>query len=341
MNASLAGEVLWWLRQEDEGTLDSLRERADRTRARTVGEEVHLRGLLEFSNACERTCTYCGLRRPRRDLPRYHMTDREILGCADEAYRMGMGTLLLQSGEYRETPIESLVSTVRAIRQRTEMAIALSVGERSPLHYRALREAGADRYLLKFETSDAVLMDRIHPPRVNRTSNRLHLLMHLKRLGFEVASGIMVGIPGQTWASVARDILLFRALDLDMIAVGPYIPHPRTPLCSSPPASADQVPATACSCLKVIALSRLVRPDAHIPATRAMAVSVEKGYGSSLDWGADVVMVNLTPDPYRSLYDPYPGGDTPSADLDTVLEVIRHAGRIRGRGRGDRRFVTC
>lgn len=223
-------DILVWLREADDTRLEELWREADRVRHENVGDEVHLRGLVEFSNHCARLCGYCGLRRDNRELGRYRMTLDEILACAREAVRFGYGTVVLQSGEDFGATAEWVADVVRRIKSETPLAVTLSLGERREPELLLWRHAGADRYLLRFETSNERLYAQIHPPRPGVRSDRIALLRRLREIGYEVGSGVMVGIPGQSWDDLANDIEMFRHLDLDMIGVGPYIPHPATPL---------------------------------------------------------------------------------------------------------------
>ena len=223
-------EVLDWLTETDAAALAALWLRADDVRRRHVGDAVHLRGLVEFSNHCARQCGYCGIRAGNTAVRRYRMSTEEILGCARLARRLGYGTVVLQSGEDPGTTRAWLAGTVRRIKDETGLAVTLSAGERSEADLRAWHAAGADRYLLRFETSNPELFRRIHPPRRGRRSDRIALLRRLRDLGYEVGSGAMIGLPGQTFADLARDLALFRELDLDMIGVGPFLPHPATPM---------------------------------------------------------------------------------------------------------------
>jgi len=228
MDLSRAG-LARWLREEDPDRLEVLFASADATRARHVGDEVHRRGLIEISNHCVRRCAYCGIRSSNTEVARYRMEPEEILACARQAKSFGYGTVVLQSGEDRAHTTEWVAELVRRIAGETGLAITLSLGERPLEDYEAWRRAGADRYLLRFETTDPELFARIHPGYPGREP-RLAILRRLRELDYEVGSGVMIGIPGQSYDSLARDLELFRELDLDMIGVGPYIPHPDTPL---------------------------------------------------------------------------------------------------------------
>jgi biotin synthase len=233
---------------------------------------------------------------------------------------------------------------VRRIKEATGLAVTLSLGERTLDELTLWRASGADRYLLRFETSDRELFARIHPPAHDQTScDRIELLRNIKALGYETGSGIMVGIPGQTYESVARDLELFRELDLDMIGIGPYITHPTTRLGldGASAAGADQVPATEQMACIVVALARLVCPEANIPSTSALAtINSVHGRAHGLTRGANVCMPNLTPVHYRCLYEIYPEKagckNTPGDSHRTVLETLFGLARPVGRGPGSR-----
>ncbi len=336
--------ILQWLRETDAGRLQELWAEADRVRAEHVGDEVHLRGLIEFSNFCWRRCLYCGLRRDNTALARYRLCERQIMRCVREAEVFGYGTVVLQSGEDREVELDWLCRVVARIRNESSVAVTLSVGERSEDELLALRQAGADRYLLRFETSNRELFDRIHPPLDGLKCDRIALLRTLRKLGYEVGSGVMIGTPGQTYDDLANDIELFGELDLDMIGVGPYIAHEATPLgrhpekFTAPPG--EQVPADELMTYKTVALTRLMRPDTNIPATTALAtLNTGDGRELALQRGANVIMPNITPVPYRSAYEIYPGKacitETAGQCHLCVQGRIMAIGRTVGRGRGD------
>jgi len=335
--------ILAWLREEDPERLAELWMLADRVRAAHVGDAVHLRGLVEFSNVCRRQCAYCGLRAANGRLARYGMTAAEILACAVEAHARGYGTVVLQAGEDPRLSASWLGDLVKRIKDSTPLAVTLGVGERTAEDYRHWRECGADRYLLRTETADRALFARLHPPLAPDLPERPALLVLLRELGYEIGGGIMVGLPGQTCASVARDIELFAASDLDMIGIGAYLPHPETPLgreflAGGPPVF-DQIPNSELATLKVLALARLVCPEANIPATTALASISSGGYEHGLRCGANVIMPNLTPAAYRRRYDIYPSAvrQGERGQLDVIEKALAAAGRCRAEGRGDRR----
>lgn len=357
-------ELVSWLRETDPEMLEQLWHAADETRRSHVGDQVHLRGLIEISNHCVRLCGYCGLRAGNRELGRYRMSEEEILECADKAAQYGYGTVVLQAGEDYGLSRDWIASLVRRIKAETGLAVTLSLGERPEDDLAAWREAGADRYLLRFETSDPALYAVIHPGRGGRPahpSDRIELLRRLQELGYEAGSGVMVGIPGQTYDILADDIDLFRHLDLDMIGVGPYIAHPATPLGTQggganhedgsggngggrthDSADGEQVPSDELMVYRVVALTRLVCPEANIPSTTALAtINKESGRELGLQRGANIVMPNLTPPEYRMLYEIYPD----KACVNETAEMCRgclngriHAiGRSVGEGPGGRR----
>jgi biotin synthase len=341
-------EIIAWLREESPERLESLWRRADAARRQGVGDEVHLRGLLEISSHCVRECLYCGLRASHRDLPRYRMTEGEVLDGARQAAAYGYGTVVLQSGEDYGIGAEWLAAIIRRIKAETPLAVTLSLGERPASDLGLWREAGADRYLLRFETSNRTLYDRIHPPVAGRTSDRPALLRGLRDLGYEIGGGVMVGIPGQTYADLTDDILLMARLDLDMIGVGPFLPHPATPLGQGDAAAVpvgEQAPNTELMTYKMVALARLACPRANIPSTTALAtLNMAQGRELGLQRGANVVMPNLTPVKYRALYEIYPGKacitETAEQCRTCLDRRIQSIGRRLGTGRGNSPRLT-
>lgn len=340
-----------WLQVRDAAALEPLWAEADRLRRLHVGDEVHLRGLIEASSHCIRHCLYCGLRAPSEGLDRYRMNGAEMLDCAFEALRLGYGSVVIQAGEDPGLSQTLIAEVVRAIKRRTPLAVTLSLGERSDEDLRAWREAGADRYLLRFETSDPVLYRRIHPNLPGVPSDRFAQLVRMREMGYEIGTGVMVGIPGQTWDTLAADILRFREFDMDMIGVGPFLPSPRTPLggpqaavFAAPPE--EQVPNDELSTLKAVALTRLVCPDANIPSTTALA-TLDRAQGRELALmrGANVVMPNVTPVAYRARYEIYPGKacihETAAACQGCLEGRIQAIGRRIGKGPGGRFRSGC
>lgn len=306
-------DLISLLSLRDEKALQPLFFAADARRKKTVGDIVHVRGIVEFSNHCERNCLYCGLRRANRQLKRYRMTDREILEAAFAVKRANIATLVLQSGEDLFYDAEKLCRLIESIKRETGLIITLSLGERQREEYQAFRQAGADRYLLKHETASPSLYHRLRPG--SRLENRLMCLGWLNDLGFQTGSGNMVGLPGQDASVLADDIALINSLNADMAGIGPFLPHPQTPLSPCPPGEVLPV-------LTVLALVRLTRPAIHLPATTAMSVLHPEGRLKALASGANVFMPDFTPPAYRRLYDLYPGRSVDSEDPLSILNLL-------------------
>jgi biotin synthase len=278
--------------------LEALYHRADLYRKKYAGEEVHLRGLIEFSNYCRKNCCYCGIRRDNVKARRYRMPNEEILSTVTLAEKLGYRTVVLQSGEDMYFTADRLVDLIKRIKQQSDVAVTLSIGERPQEEYERFFKAGADRTLMRFETSNRVLYQKLHPD--SDYDERMTQLKWQKEIGFQVGSGIMIGLPGQTMEDLAGDILKFKELELDMVGVGPYICHQDTPLEGNDNGTVEMT-------FKVIALTRIVTRYAHIPATTALATLRQAdGRERALQLGANVVMPNVTPVEYRSMYELYP-----------------------------------
>lgn len=303
---------------------------ADRVREKYVGNDVHLRGLIEFSNYCRNNCCYCGIRRDNKKARRYRLEPDEIIALARQARDFGYRTIVMQSGEDVYYTIDRMRHIIRAVKDM-DMALTLSIGEKTYEEYRAYRDAGADRYLLRIETTDKALYEKLDPGM--SWDNRLRCLQDLKRLGYETGSGSMVGLPGQTPDSIADDILFFKEFGVDMAGIGPFIPHPETPL-------KDAEGRAFTLALKTMALTRLLLPDINIPATTAMEALNPEGRMIALKSGANVVMPNVTETEYRRLYQLYPGkagmDDTPLHSRTAIGEKILAAGRTIGTTKGFR-----
>lgn len=303
---------------------------ANRVRQQQVGDAVWLRGLIEFSSYCRHNCYYCGLRSGNKSAGRYRLSPAEILAAVRQVAAAGLGTVVLQSGEDAWWTTARLVELVQGIKeQQPQLAITLSVGERSYADYAALHQAGADRFLLRFETSNPQLYAELHPG--TTLVQRLECLHHLQQLGYEVGSGCLVGLPGQTLADLANDLLLISRLGLPMVGIGPFIPHPDTPLAD---ATAGDVTLT----LKMLAITRLLLPASNIPVTTALATLDGSGRQNGWQAGANVVMPNATPATYWQQYELYPDkaqlGDSLQHNLATLLAQITAAGRHVGQGPG-------
>jgi len=296
---------------------------ADHIRKQFMGDAVHLRGIIEFSNYCERNCRYCGLRAANRQLKRYRIEEDEIISTASEAVALGYRTVVLQSGEDSFYDADKMAFIVKRLKALPGLAVTLSCGERSAEEYRLWREAGADRYLLKHETADPVLYKQLHPDMT--FDNRRRCLYNLREAGFQVGSGCMVGLPGQTLEALADDLLLLKELDVEMAGIGPFIPHPRTPLGSAPAGTVEMT-------LKMLAIARLLLPQAHLPATTALGTIDPSAHRKALQAGGNVVMPVITPQRYRTLYEIYPHNktcpdDNPDYGRCCIGKVIASLGR--------------
>ncbi len=304
---------------------------ADAVRKEFVGDEVHLRGLIEFSNICKRTCKYCGLRYENKNLERYRISPEDIVFYADKAVQMGYKTVVLQSGEDEFYNAKKLADIVKEIK-KSDVAVTLSVGEMSFEDYKLLKDAGADRYLLRIETTDKELYKKMHP---NMSfENRIRCLRDLKKLGYEVGTGCLVGLEGQTPESLADDILFFKEINADMVGIGPFISNPDTPLKNAP--NGDFTLA-----LKVMALTRIVLKNINIPATTAMETLNPNGRIIALKSGANVVMPNVTSKEYRKKYEIYPGkiciNENPEQCRGCIENKIKSIGRTIGADKGFRK----
>ena len=315
----------------DEDELDLLFGFADDIRREYVGDAVLLRGLIEFSNVCRNTCMYCGLNRHNTQLTRYRLSQDEILAAAGNIWRAGVKTVVLQSGEEDNLDSRWLRQVIEAIKKDFDMAVTLSVGERCREDYESWKEAGADRYLLKIETSDPGLYRELHPGM--SFENRIRCLEDLVELGYQTGSGNIVGLKGQTLRSLAGDIRFFKQGNFDMISVSPFIPHPQTALANEPAAGLTMT-------LKMTALARIVSRNAHIPATTAIgSLHGRDERPKALAVGANVLMPNFTPAPYRRHYEIYPNKRCVSEDPQTCAgcmeQMVAAIGRHVDYSRGD------
>ena len=260
-------------------------------------------------------CLYCGLQSSNKNVERYRLAKDEILSIAKSGVEAGYKTIVMQSGEdsYFSAKVHcEIISEIKSL----DVALTLSLGERTYHEYKAFKDAGADRYLIRIETTDEKLYKKMHP--FADFENRKRCLRDLKKVGFETGTGCLVGLPGQTVESLADDILFFKDIDADMIGIGPFISHPDTPLASEPNGDFNLA-------LKVMALTRLILPDINIPATTAMETLKENGRLLALQSGANVVMPNLTDFEHKRLYSIYP--NKASADRNEVEVMLKRIGR--------------
>ena len=294
---------------------------ADRVRKQQIGNDVFLRGIIEFSNFCERNCLYCGLRKGNKKLSRYRMSDDEIIATAKQINKTGISTVVLQSGEDSFYRVEIICNLIERIQKETNLIITLSIGERPLDDYKAFQQAGANRYLLKHETSSPDLYKYLRPG--CELDKRIQCLRTIKHLGFETGTGNMVGLPGQTLEILADDLLVMKILDADMLGIGPFISHPETPIAGI---ENDDIELT----LRVLAIARLLTRNTNIPATTALATLHPQGRLLALQAGANVVMPDFTPEIYKSRYDIYPG-KTDTGSAEEIIEELKKAIHSIGR----------
>lgn len=309
--------------------MDYLFHTADEIRQQICGDVIHVRGIIEFSSYCRCACLYCGLQAGNEKLLRYRMPPQEIVATAQEAIAAGYRTLVLQAGEdlwYDKTILSSIINDLSAC----EAAITLGVGERRLDEYQAWKEAGADRYLIKHETADEALYNRLHPH--SSFANRLKCMRQIQELGYQLGSGFMVGLPGQTNRTLAKDIMLLKELDVDMAGIGPFIAHPQTELAGS--CSGDPMLTIKCVAIARIALKRV-----HLPATTALGVRGAEYKKSAFAAGANVIMLKLEPHEYRALYDIYPKSLGPiktiAEERKQLEEYVTSVGRQVADDNGD------
>lgn len=328
MNDFSKNEVIEILKDNSQN--DWLFSLADKIRKENVGDEVHLRGLIEFSNICKRTCKYCGLRCENKEIDRYRIEPDDIIFYAQKAVDMGYKTIVLQSGEDEYYSREILCRIIKGIKT-LDVALTLSIGERSFDDYKAFKDCGADRYLIRIETTDKELYKKMHPHM--SFENRVRCLKDLGKLGYEVGTGCLVGLPGQTIESLANDILFFKEINADMVGIGPFIAHPHTPL-------KDCLNGDFTLALKVMALTRILLKNINIPATTAMETLNQNGRIIALQSGANVVMPNVTTTEYRAKYEIYPNkiciNENPAQCFNCVSGKIRSIGRSVSTGYGFR-----
>ena len=298
---------------------DALFKAAYDVKTRTVGRRVAFRGLVEFGNICEKDCYYCGIRRSNTKVRRYRMNADEIVRAAEWAYKAGYGSLVLQSGELtgeREVAfVEGVLRRVHAFAGE-EFGITLSLGEQTEETYLRWREAGAHRYLLRIETSNPSLYATLHPAD-HSWERRRDALRSLRRCGYQVGTGVMSGLPGQTIDDLASDIEFFASEDVDMIGMGPYIPHPDTPLGKDLPWNGDAAKKRLELGLRMIAATRLYLHDVNIAAATALQALDHEGREKGLLAGANVIMPNVTDNQYRADYQLYTG--KPCLDENATL----------------------
>ena len=316
----------------DEEDVSLARSLAREIALERFGKRLWFRGIVEFSNICKQNCLYCGIRRDNHKVCRYRLTPEEILECCADGYEGGFRTFVLQGGEDGWFTDERMCAIVREIKAKfPDCAVTLSLGERSRESYQALFDAGADRYLLRHETADETHYRLLHPAE-QTLQNRLRCLRDLKDIGYQTGCGIMVGSPGQTPATLARDMVFMQEFKPEMIGVGPFLPHGDTPFRDEPAGSVELT-------LFILALCRIMLPDVLLPATTALGTAESDGRIRGVLAGCNVVMPNLSPAAVRKkymLYDNKAGTElTASQGVALLRRQMESIGYEVAIGRGD------
>ena len=301
------------LEHRSDETAAILAEKADAVRREVYGNTVFIRGLIEVSNICRNDCLYCGIRRSNKSCDRYRLTKEQILECAEEGYALGFRTFVLQGGEGIFSA-EHTANIVRELKNRYhDCAVTLSLGEYSREEYALMREAGADRYLLRHETADKAHYARLHPSDMSY-DNRMRCLRDLHTLGFQVGCGFMVGSPYQTLRNLALDLRFVEEFSPEMCGIGPFIPQKDTPFGNYPA-------GTAAMTIYLLSIIRLIKPNILLPATTALGTITKDGRERGIKAGANVVMPNLSPLSERKKYALY---DNKIATGDESAQAVEH-----------------
>ena len=312
--------------------IDYLTERAKCIRDDIYGKRVFIRGLIEISNYCKNDCYYCGIRRSNKNAQRYRLSKEQILSCCENGYELGFRTFVMQGGEDAFFKDEVVCDIVSSIKERyPDCAVTLSLGERSTESYRKMKEAGADRYLLRHETFDNTHYNKLHPVELD-PENRKRCLRDLKALGYQTGTGIMVGSPYQTLENITEDLLFIKELNPEMIGIGPFIPHKDTPFKNFESGTMEMT-------LRLISILRLLCPKALIPATTALGTISPQGREKGILAGANVIMPNLSPKEDRKKYmlynDKLSDGEEAAEGLNKLKESMRKIGYEIVEDRGD------
>ncbi len=317
----------------DGGAIDgALGEAARAVTERIYGKSVYVRGLIEISNICKNDCLYCGIRKSNKNCVRYRLDADTIVSCADEGYELGFRTFVLQGGEdvyYTDEVMCDIIGRIKS--SHPDCAVTLSLGERSRDSYRRMRDAGADRYLLRHETANPDHYAQLHPASMSY-ENRIQCLYTLRELGYQVGCGFMVGSPYQTNRHIANDLCFIRDFYPDMCGIGPFVPHHETPFASFPSGTVEKT----CRLLSII---RLLCPRVLLPSTTALGTIHPRGREMGILAGANVVMPNLSPVGVRKQYELYDNkictGEESAQCRDCLEMRVRSVGREIVTDRGD------
>ena len=323
-------EILYLLKLETDEDKKLLFRRAYEIKEKYIGRKVYYRGLIEFSNICHKDCLYCGIRRSNKNVQRYELTDKEVIDAAKYVAENKFGSLVIQAGERSSKDftkrITRLISEIKEISDG-KIGITLSLGEQKEETYSEWFEAGAHRYLLRIEEADPELYKKLHPNnKLHDYQVRLEALKLIKKIGFQVGTGVMIGLPFQSIENLADDLLFFKNFDVDMVGMGPYIEHHNTPLYEFKESLIPQKSRLALS-LKMIAILRIMMKDINIASTTALQAIDPMGREKGLQCGANIIMPNITPGKYREnylLYEDKPCTDENPDDCTDCLEKRIH-----------------
>ncbi|MCX8166544.1 MAG: [FeFe] hydrogenase H-cluster radical SAM maturase HydE [Candidatus Micrarchaeota archaeon] len=290
--------------------IEFLKNKTTEITQKFVGNKVYFRGIIEFSNVCEKNCYYCGIRKDNKKIKRYLMDEKKIIDCALFAAKNGYGSIVLQSGELTSKNfIDYVIKLVANIKKLTKkyqkngLGITLSIGEQSKKVYQELYDAGAHRYLLRIETSNKNLYRKLHPDDEKHSfEKRLNCLKHLKEIGYQLGTGVMIGLPGQTIEDLVNDVIFYKNIDADMIGMGPYVIHTETPLRWYEKTWQKNRSTIFNLSLKMIAVTRLLLKDVNIAATTALQTFHPYGRELGILFGANVIMPIITPLEFRKHY---------------------------------------
>ena len=326
------GELKLLIETDDKAAAELLKKYADETRRKFYGDKVFLRGLIEISSYCRNDCLYCGIRRSNREADRYRLSREDILACCENGYELGFRTFVMQGGEDMYFSDEVIVPLIAEIREKyPDCAITLSLGERSYESYKRMKEAGADRYLLRHEAASEELYKKLHPSEMS-LRNRKECLFALRELGYQVGAGFMVGAPFQTTDDIIADLRFLQELRPQMIGIGPFVPHHSTPF-------ADEKRGTLELTLRLLGILRLLFPNVLLPATTALGTIAPNGRELGLMTGCNVVMPNLSPVKVRKKYDLYDNkictGEEAAECRGCLQRRIESAGYTVANERGD------
>lgn len=306
------------IQYRDDDVAGTLQKAAVKVRKQVYGNAVFIRGLIEVSNICQNNCLYCGIRRENGNCVRYRLDDADILSCCEDGYALGFRTFVLQGGEdpaFDDTRLCRLIATIKE--RHPDCAVTLSLGERSFESYKALKAAGADRYLLRHETASPVHYAKLHPQDMSY-DNRMRCLYDLKALGFQVGCGFMVGSPFQTAEHLAEDLYFIQEFSPAMCGIGPFLPQKDSPFADKPAGSAT----LTCYLLSIL---RLMHPHLLLPATTALGTKKDNGRQMGILAGANVVMPNLSPPSAREKYALYDNKLHDGAEAAEGLAALRQS----------------